>query len=103
MSKETMVGKISVDSGLVLICDPGYVNQANVKHGIDVIMTGHRCIRGVQPVVGKHARLHLGAVIKTFGGDGLYPVLVTQDESGRVLKVEVRFAEEERSGKKDTS
>lgn len=87
------VGGIGVDSGMVLICDPAYLSWPEVKEDIRALMEGRRRISGVEPVRIGTKDMYLGALVKTYFGDGVYPVWVETDGSGRVLKVEVEFHE----------
>lgn len=87
------VGGIGVDSGRVIICDPAYLGDPEIKEGIQALMDGRRQTSGVEPIRMGTKDMYLGVVVKTYIGDGRYPVLVEKDNDGRVISVKVEFAD----------
>jgi hypothetical protein len=119
MARE-LVGEIGVDSGQVIIIDPGYLNDPkrwNPKRLLELAEEhfekqeynmGHNTKRLAKekqelqnmilnwPEFCKESthepREYAGGVISpTRHGDGGYPVYVTRDKEGRVKKLEVVF------------
>ena len=97
------VGCISVDAGLVMVGDPCYVlhKDPNAEKDYDKpsksigkswsafceILQGKDLLQ-IDHDSGAEG---LGVVVGGFGGDGVYPVFVEKDDSGRVVRLVVDF------------
>lgn len=92
------VGSAGVDAGIILIADPCYVirdpgdppyapfqNYGQLMDEIDK-QDKEKGGNRVYPMPGA-----LGVVVGGFGGDGVYPVYVQRDETGRVIAATIRF------------
>ncbi len=89
---EKVVGQTCVDSGTIAITDPCYmVDRYNQK---EWDLLGERMYPKNKPS-NQHTTLfqepHLGVVHTTRDGDGIYDIVATYDEEGRVVSVRVDF------------
>lgn len=85
------VGYIGVDAGIVMVVDPCYmVPNDNWHEFCDEYWeksgktTGESGLGGIADMKG-------GIVVQTAWGDGLYPVSVRRDNSGRITEIRVVF------------
>lgn len=98
MSRRTIyVGRVTVDSGSVLIVDPSYMRQDSALYTEESLMDDvidATCqpldSRGVTAPVGPVMQ-DLAIASSTGWGDGYYPVYAKLDPSGRVAALEVVF------------
>lgn len=85
-----LLGVVEVDSGTLLVCDPGYVlpfkgrDRAGVDYQTVIDAPSHA---HATPLAGKPAIL-----VQNFGGDGSYPVF-GEFENGYLVRVIVEFVE----------
>lgn len=103
-----LIGYVAVDSGQVLITDPGYLSSWG-KEGFGEAGEGHYSYGGACSTtlaVGSAGQLnfkagHAGAgVVSSSGyGDGMYPVYAhfeeTEDWGKRIARLEIVFIEDE--------
>ena len=109
--KREYAGSVGVDSGQLMILDPCYVRYFPGRDEDDEFSTTDRdlkefaggppsydtiCRRTLaEPPYGECAHngfVNLAFAFGGFGGDGVFPVYVTTDDAGMVLKVEVDFS-----------
>ncbi len=97
------IGVISVDAGLVMVGDPCYCLHKS-KNAVkaydrppkDFGNNWHEfCVKlqGKDSLQFNHDLGHTGlaVVMGGFGGDGVYPVSVEKDQTGRIVKLVVDF------------
>jgi hypothetical protein len=84
--KEVLIGKIGVDSGTIMICDPCYVIK-------DWDEFWPRMPEEYGMIAEKKEEEPLLMVGSTAIGDGMYPVYAKYDENGRLIAYEVKFDE----------
>lgn len=80
---EEKIGTVSVDSGLVIVTDPG-----------GVIGEWEEFVEGLGEKDSVVKDCDGGLVVGGFGGDGVFPVYVKRDEHGMVTELIVCFSEE---------
>jgi len=85
-----LAGTISVDSGMVVIGDPSYLKRPEVAAGLQAAMTGGRIVEGAEPIVGGKSDMTLGVLLRTYWGDGCYPVSVWVETDPRARGKRVR-------------
>jgi hypothetical protein len=89
-----IAGWAGVDSGRLMLIDPGYLEDMPEKFLTDPVdadgtsgwMVGEQCI---------------AMIVATPFGDGLYPVHVVEDAEGRIISVRVDFTREARTAAHD--
>jgi hypothetical protein len=85
------VGEVFVDAGMVWIGDPCYVMgddaSSRVKNWIDDFCNKLDWEKKVSAPLGEGT----GFAVESGYGDGSYPVYVTKNSEGRVIKLEVEF------------
>ena len=88
MAKRVFVGRVAVDSGQVIICDPCYLidnfDESKYKDVCDAkadLGYNEFLVKGFATAV----------VSSTLVGDGLYPVYARLDRDGLVEKLEIDF------------
>ncbi len=88
--KPVMQGKVAVDSGLILIGDPGYWLDPSMLESISKqMLSGSMHVYGLNfhiPSIAKR-----GFIVRPGDGDGWYRVYTTLNERGKVAKVEIVF------------
>jgi len=102
-NQRLLVGSVSVDSGQVLIGDPCYLDNWTANdYSAEAVTAGSReydyagaCAATLSPLRAGELKDNLAVVTSTAWGDGLYPVYLTYDASGRVTKVEIIFDQDE--------
>ena len=105
MNKRERVGFCGVDAGLIWIGDPCYIlhKYKNAEKDYDKPPKSigddwpDFCGKFEGPVTKFDFDLGhegLGICISDFGGDGCYPVYITRNEKGRVVKAEIVFDDE---------
>ena len=82
-----LIGKCGVDSGLITIIDPCYVDE-EFDWGVFCELTYKRMSK-------EHPWMEWnnGVVVKGFGGDGEYPVYAEVNSEGRVESITIEFRE----------
>jgi hypothetical protein len=83
------LGTVEVDSGTLLIGDPGYClpRAEDGTPGID-----YAAVIAARPnEVAQYLRGQLVLLISHFGGDGTYPVFGDVDEDGELVSVTIEF------------
>ena len=96
MKTKEQIGVIGVDAGLVMVGDPCYSLHADKlpadfgKDWPDFCdkLEGKDCIQLDYDL----GQAGLAVVAGGFGGDGVYPVFVEKDDTGRVIRLIVEFA-----------
>lgn len=106
MSKWQVIGEICVDSGTVMVTDPGYIDsewrRSNKKpgtYGFDGMLAalwGGEHAGPAQPPNTAQLRFKSGnegaaVAVTRFGGDGMYPVEAKIAEDGSVAAIRVVF------------
>ncbi len=101
--KRIQIGKISVDSGQILIIDPSYIFRESVRNEID----------GGSDIPGAHARTGMysptrwtqlgkgwgrSVISHTRTGDGIYPVTAILDDDDNLERIEVDFLDRPGAG-----
>jgi hypothetical protein len=83
-----LLGLVDVDSGTLLIGDPGYVlpHAEGSKPGVD-----YEAVIGAHGAVTRLADLPV-LLLQDFGGDGTFPVF-GEFEDGELVRVTVEFVE----------
>lgn len=84
-----LVGEVMVDSGQIFITDPCYLDEwvpGEYKPGKEP----DNSYALVSTVTAEEAygEAELGIAVQT-NGDGMYPVYVTEDDTGNIVKVEI--------------
>ena len=101
--KKEIIGYCAVDSGQILITDPCYLHDwkgndfKEDKKKIGEYSYSGVCNTTLSKKGGgglKFKKGHMGAgvAIGTAYGDGLYPVYVKKDKSGRILEATITFS-----------
>jgi hypothetical protein len=80
-------GSVAVDSGTVLLIDPGYKRPD--------LETVHRSAAPYGEVPLSEHELHTAVACTSGAGDGIYPAYVRLTESGRVAELRVVFLDSE--------
>jgi hypothetical protein len=96
------VGSVYVDAGMVWIGDPCYVLGDDASHGVK---TWHEFCDKIDydqyPTVQQVLGEGIGFAVSSGYGDGAYPVYVTKNNDGRVIKLEVEFDSDDYSDDDD--
>jgi hypothetical protein len=88
------VGYVAIDSASLFIVDPCYLKTW--RHGEYPAEDGNSYHNLASfALKDKYGEVERGVVVTYFGGDGVYPVYVLEDNDGNVLKVEIAFDERE--------
>jgi hypothetical protein len=95
-----LVGYLGIDTGRLVIADPCYLCDAVERaseHGDVSVRNAYEAAKPGKPtgegIAFEENPDYLAGVLRTFGGDGAFPVYVTRDADGRALRVEVEFYE----------
>jgi hypothetical protein len=88
-----LIGHISIDSGLCLVGDPGYLvtEQPAWEAFLDRLPEKRRRAWALPHDKNPKAGFSQAVVTGTGDGDGIYPVYVEFDSEGRVRKIIVEF------------
>lgn len=105
------VGQTGVDSGTIMITDPCCVVRNNNDTKFTPVQTYDQLLKEyerqeAEAGVDKNHCLPtyqlrnqygamVGVVVGNFGGDGVFPVYVQYDETGRIIAAQIRFDGEE--------
>lgn len=86
--RRVQIGKVGVDSGQLMVCDPCYIDS---EWGSDEFNYKTVCGKTNPDAQLNYKMGHPGvAVAFDFGyGDGVYPVYATINGEGRIIKVEI--------------
>ena len=105
MKKEVLIGRFSVDAGLVMILDPCYIYDSDGGLSKDFPQTWDGFLRKFLWKNGEHLDYNqmnfdggypgLGVISSTGYGDGEYPVYATIDRHGTILSLRIDFDEVE--------
>lgn len=78
------IGKCGVDSGLLMLIDPGHVIP---RHLWTAFLNLFR-----KNVIDNAADLNgIGVVVNTPHGDGVYPVMARYNKAGQIIEIRVDF------------
>jgi len=85
--KTVEIGKVSVDSGQIMIADPCYLDSLSDDYYENV------CAATEQGAGNAKMFTHFGmaVVTRTAYGDGLYPVKAEMNDSGTILRLIIDF------------
>ncbi len=80
------IGSVGVDSGQLMIVDPGYISDKGIKDRVDMdeVYAATSSDEGCGQVLND-----LAVTFSTAWGDGGYDVYAVRDEEGRIIKVEI--------------
>lgn len=98
-----LIGHVPVDSGQVFIVDPCYVLNGDVSFEGDKVVSDNAYSRACAASMSEYNAgpfatgegMQDAVCTSTGWGDGMYPVYVTYDESGRVASMTIEFMEDE--------
>jgi hypothetical protein len=77
------LGSVGVDSGMLMITDPCYVDKSTREACEEIYKTTDNELNSGVILNG------LALALQTGHGDGMYEVYATRDEEGRILKIEI--------------
>jgi hypothetical protein len=83
--KKEKIGEVAVDSGTIVIIDPGYIKSKS------------RLMKAITKSTGMHGRVVAAGTSGTAvwsrsgGGDGTYPVYAFKNEDGLVKRITIEF------------
>ena len=82
------IGRVSVDTGTIVILDPGYIQHKDFDNEefVESILCGEDGCGEVK-TVGYAKAVHTSH----FGGDGNFPVYALQDQNGLVIRLSLEF------------
>ena len=88
--KRIQIGKVSVDSGQILIIDPAYTCHCTAVQDIKAVMNS------CEPKMWTKLTVAGGRAVisRTRFGDGLYPVVAFIDDDNRLERLVIEFLEE---------
>lgn len=94
--KRKQIGNVMVDSGQLFVIDPAQLDTWHHGDYTPDSAPDNSYARVVEAMFngGGYGETEHGVVVSA-EGDGVYPVSVTEDEDGRIIKLEVVFAEAE--------
>ncbi len=89
-----LAGHTGVDSGMVLITDPGYTvrNPEQVRyHPFESWTQFTLAFRDLVFQCVNQFGAKVGVAVTVRGGDGVYPIYVQRDDTGQVVAAMIRF------------
>lgn len=88
MNTKKFIGKVDVDSGCIILCDPAYCNLLDKDNGIkEVVLNKEKNYCGEVLICG----LAKSVVSSTRDGDGSYPVFAEFDKDKKIKSITIRF------------
>ncbi len=97
LTKWERAGYVGVDAGLVMVGDPCYqlLDSPSGPHPIHnwpaFCAHHHNSGKGVTDLNDHWPNGHVGVVVNSGLGDGLYPVDIRRDEQGNIAELRVKF------------